>query len=68
MHLICNNCGKGTEKDPIVGQDDSLYVCSDCAEKRNQPAYKAEIVELEAVIDPTVSQVRRIAYLKNKLQ
>lgn len=64
--IVCTKCGKGVEVEKLQG-DYSTFVCRECQEAVNQPAYKAELAELETKEGRTESEDRRIEYLKAKI-
>jgi endogenous inhibitor of DNA gyrase (YacG/DUF329 family) len=71
IEITCVACGK---KVKTTGTGDfSTFVCEECQEIRNLPAYKAEIVELEKLGEKegenprTESQDRRLAFVKDKI-
>ena len=65
--IICVKCGKAVDSEIKEGQDNSTFVCKDCAEKANVDAYKAELTELESRADKTESEKARVEFLKAKI-
>jgi len=65
--IICTKCGKAIEVEATSG-DNSTFICNECAEEINQPAYKAELAELEAKPEKTESEKARIEFLKGLIK
>jgi len=64
--IICTKCGKAVEVPKLQG-DYSTFVCDECMDKINLPAYKAELAELEAKPEKTESENRRLEFLRVKI-
>ena len=68
IEITCRSCGK---KVKTTGSGDfSTFVCDECQEKINLPAYKAELKEYEAMAKAktiTDSQIGRAKFLKDKI-
>lgn len=66
--IVCSKCHKEIEvpSEPIA--DNSTFVCEECQDKINLPAWEKEIAELEGTEKPTESQTRRLAFLKEKVE
>jgi endogenous inhibitor of DNA gyrase (YacG/DUF329 family) len=66
--ITCKSCGK---KVKTTGSGDfSTFVCEECQEKINLPAYKSELKEYEALAAKkqiTESQIVRAKYIKDKI-
>jgi tRNA(Ile2) C34 agmatinyltransferase TiaS len=61
--IVCSICGRSED-----GTPDSDYICSNCQEKINIPAYQSEIKMLEDLGSAaTASQKIRIEFLKSKI-
>lgn len=64
--IVCTKCGKETEVEKRQG-DYSTYVCKECQEKINIPAYKKELEELGNKEERTESEDTRVEFLKAKI-
>jgi len=64
--ITCVKCGKAVDVEKLQG-DYSTFVCDECADKANLPAYEAELEELESKAGKTDSEDRRIEFLKVKI-
>lgn len=68
---ICTLCEVDTPSPTQDGQDNSTYVCSDCQDKINLKEWKnenANLVTLAKKDKATVSQLRRLKKVKNKIE
>ena len=47
--IVCTRCGKEVKIEGILqkGGDNSTFICAECQEAINHPAYAAELIELK---------------------
>jgi len=64
--IVCIKCGKAVEVAKLQG-DYSTFVCGECAEKVNLPAYESELADLQSKVGRTDSEDKRIEFLKAKI-
>ena len=64
--INCTKCGQEIEVEKVSG-DYSTFVCGECQEKINLPAYERELEKYLAKSDRTESEDRRIEFLKAKI-
>lgn len=65
MEILCTQCGQPKETDQEG--DFSTYICEECSDKANVPAWEKELKDLEAQEFKTESEEIRIKWLKDKL-
>ena len=66
--IICIKCGKEIEVEEIQkGQDVTTFVCEECQEAINLPAYQEELKSYQAKSERTESEDKRVEFLKAKI-